>query len=60
MNNQHMTMFQDKVYENKDNMNVLAKLTEKCGPDSTIPQVMAMDALFAGKLLDICIFITFL
>jgi len=38
----------DKVYENKDNMNVLAKLTEKCGPDSTIPQVMAMDALFAG------------
>jgi len=38
----------DKVYENKDSMNVLAKLTEKCGPDSTIPQVMAMDALFAG------------
>ena len=30
-------------------MNVLAKLTEKCGPDSTIPQVMAMDALFAGE-----------
>ena len=30
-------------------MSVLAKLTAKCGPDSTIPQTMAMDALFAGK-----------
>ena len=31
-------------------MSVLAKLTAKCGPDSTIPQTMAMDALFAGKI----------
>eukprot|EP00088_Acartia_fossae_P028188 TRINITY_DN28986_c0_g1_i6.p1 TRINITY_DN28986_c0_g1~~TRINITY_DN28986_c0_g1_i6.p1 ORF type:complete len:535 (-),score=114.95 TRINITY_DN28986_c0_g1_i6:246-1823(-) len=38
----------DKVYSSRDEMSVLAKLTQKCGPDSTIPQVMAMDALFAG------------
>jgi len=37
-----------KVYENEDEMSILAKLTKKCGTESTIPQTMAMDALFAG------------
>ena len=41
-----------KVYGNSDEMSVLSKLTAKCGSDSTIPQTMAMDALFAGRIID--------
>jgi len=39
---------EDKVYSNKDEMSLLAKMTKKCGPDSNLPQVMAMDGLTAG------------
>jgi len=34
--------------KNRDEMSVLEKLIDKCGPESTIPEVMANDALMAG------------
>ena len=40
---------QEKSQMQQDaNKSVLTKLVEKCGKDSQIPIVMAMDALFAG------------
>ena len=33
---------------NTDEMSVLQKLIHKCGPESKIPEVMAMDAMMAG------------
>jgi len=34
--------------KNRDDMSVLEKLIDKCGPDSKIPEIMANDAMMAG------------
>ena len=34
--------------KNREDMSILEKLIDKCGPESKIPEVMAMDAMMAG------------